>query len=171
MELRLRYYGDPVLREKTERVEKFDEELFTLIEDMATLMYREDGAGLAAPQVGINKRLFIEDDGIASGWKAYINPEITFLSDDKELGEEGCLSIPDIFENVERSKSIRLKYQTSDGTLKNEVIHGYLARIIQHETDHLNGILFIDHISNLKKRLLKKKLDAIRQMSKAVYQR
>lgn len=170
MELRLRFYGDPVLREKTERVEKFDEELSALIEDMATLMYKEDGAGLAGPQVGLNKKIFIEDDGTGSGWKAYINPDITFFSEEKDVGEEGCLSVPDIFENIERSTMIRLKYQSSDGTVHEEKIHGFLARIIQHETDHLNGILFIDHISNLKKRLLKKKLDAIKEMSKEAYQ-
>ncbi len=169
MEMKLRFYGDPVLREKAEKVKKFDEELLKIIEEMATIMYKEDGAGLAGPQVGLKKQIFIEDDGSGTGWKAFINPEIEYFSDEKDVAEEGCLSIPDIFENVERSKSIKLTYQTADGTLHEEEISGYLARIIQHETDHLNGILFIDHISKIKKRLLKKKLDIIKEKAKEVY--
>lgn len=165
----LRYYGDPVLREKAEKVTEFNDELHKIIEDMATLMYKEDGAGLAGPQVGLKKQIFIEDDGSGSGWKAYINPEILFFSEEKDIAEEGCLSIPEIFENVERSKTIKLTYQSTDGTINKEEISGYLARIIQHETDHLNGILFIDHISKLKRRLLKKKLDLIKEKSKEVY--
>lgn len=169
MEMKLRFYGDPVLREKTEKVTEFDEELHKIIEDMATLMYKEDGAGLAGPQVGLKKQIFIEDDGSGSGWRAFINPEITYFSDEKDIAEEGCLSIPDIFENVERSKMIKVRYQLVDGTQKEEEVSSYLARIIQHETDHLNGVLFIDHISKLKKRLLKKKLDIIKEKAKEVY--
>jgi|SRR6056297_2331745 len=169
MEMRLRLYGDRVLREKAEAVTTFDDQLHELIEEMATLMYKEDGAGLAGPQVGLKKRIFIEDDGSGSGWKAYINPEISYFSEEKDVAEEGCLSIPDIFENVERSKEIKLTYQMVDGTVQEEVLSGYLARIIQHETDHLNGILFIDHISKIKKRLLKKKLDMIKEKAKEVY--
>ena len=108
MEMKLRFYGDPVLREKAEKVKKFDEELLKIIEEMATIMYKEDGAGLAGPQVGLKKQIFIEDDGSGTGWKAFINPEIEYFSDEKDVAEEGCLSIPDIFENVERSKSIKL---------------------------------------------------------------
>ncbi|MDN5360659.1 MAG: peptide deformylase [Thermotogaceae bacterium] len=169
MEMKLRFYGDPVLREKAEKVTEFDEELHKIIEDMATLMYKEDGAGLAGPQVGLKKQIFIEDDGTGSGWRAYINPEILYFSDEKDIAEEGCLSIPDIFEDVERSKMIKVRYQLVDGTQKEEEISSYLARIIQHETDHLNGVLFIDHISKLKKRLLKKKLDVIKEKAKEVY--
>jgi len=169
MAMKLRFYGDPVLREKAEKVANFGEELRKIIEDMATLMYKEDGAGLAGPQVGLKKQIFIEDDGSGSGWRAYINPEITYFSDEKDVAEEGCLSIPDIFENVERSKTINVRYQLVDGTVKEEEVSGYLARIIQHETDHLNGIMFIDHISKLKKRLLKKKLDIIKEKAKEVY--
>src|SRR6056297_1337570 len=169
MEMRLRFYGDPVLREKAERVTTFDEQLHEIIEEMATLMYKEDGAGLAGQQVGLKKRIFIEDDGSGSGWKAYINPEISHFSEEKEVGEEGCLSVPDIFENVERSKTIKVTYQTVDGAVHEEEVSGYLARIIQHETDHLNGILFIDRISKIKKRLLKKKLDMIKEKAKEVY--
>src|SRR6056297_635438 len=169
MEMTLRFYGDPVLREKAEKVTEFDEALHKTIEDMATLMYKEDGAGLAGPQVGLNKQIFIEDDGSGSGWRAYINPEIICFSDEKDVAEEGCLSIPDIFENVERSKTIKVRYQLMDGTQKEEEVSSYLARIIQHETDHLNGVLFIDHISKLKKRLLKKKLDLIKEKAKEVY--
>ncbi|MFW6263583.1 MAG: peptide deformylase [Thermotogota bacterium] len=164
----LRYYGDPILREKSERITEFNDELHKTIEDMATIMYKEDGAGLAGPQVGLKKQIFIEDDGSGSGWRAYINPEISFFSDEKEIAEEGCLSIPEIFENVERSKLIKVTYQTADGTVHEEEISGYLARIIQHETDHLNGILFIDHISKIKRRLLKKKLDIIKEKAKEV---
>lgn len=169
MEMKLRFYGDPVLREKAEKVTEFDEELHKIIEDMATLMYKEDGAGLAGPQVGLKKQIFIEDDGTGSGWRAYINPKILYFSDEKDIAEEGCLSIPDIFEDVERSKMIKVRYQLVDGTQKEEEISSYLARIIQHETDHLNGVLFIDHISKLKKRLLKKKLDVIKEKAKEVY--
>jgi len=169
IEMKLRFYGDPVLRQKSEKIIEFNDELHNIIEEMATIMYKEDGAGLAGPQVGLNKQIFIEDDSSGTGWKAFINPEITYFSEETDVAEEGCLSIPDIFENVERSKTIRLTYQTVDGAIHKEEISGYLARIIQHETDHLNGVLFIDHISMIKRRLLKKRLDAIKEKAKEVY--
>ncbi len=166
MDLTLRYYGDPVLRKKTEKIEEFDDELERLIEKMVEIMYAEDGAGLAGPQAGVSKSLFIEDDGTREGWKAYINPEIIEFSDDKDIAEEGCLSFPDLFENVERAGSIRVRYQDPSGEEHEEDVTGYLARIIQHETDHLNGVLFIDHLSKLKRRLLKKRLQSIKQIAK-----
>ncbi|HOO33045.1 MAG TPA: peptide deformylase [Thermotogota bacterium] len=166
MEYKLRYYGDPILRKKTEKITDFGEELQKLIEDMVRLMYAEDGAGLAGPQVGVSKSLFVGDDNSGDGWKAYINPEILDFSDEKEVAEEGCLSVPDIFENVERAKEVRIRYNDPEGNVHEETLSSYKARIVQHETDHLNGILFIDHLSTLKRRLLKKKLDFIKRMAK-----
>jgi peptide deformylase len=166
MEFKLRYYGDPILRQKAQPIDDFGEELQSLIDDMVRIMYAEDGAGLAGPQIGVSKRIFVGDDNSGDGWRVYINPEILELSEEKEVAEEGCLSVPDIFENVERAKTIKVRYNDREGNVHEENLSSYKARIFQHETDHLNGTLFIDHLSTLKKRLLKKKLDLIKKMAK-----
>jgi peptide deformylase len=166
MEFKLRYYGDPILRKKTDRIEDFGEDLQELIEEMVKIMYAEDGAGLAGPQIGVSKSIFVGDDSSGEGWKVFINSEIIEFSDEKEIAEEGCLSVPDIFENVERSSRVKVRYNDREGNVHEEEATSYRARIFQHETDHLNGILFVDHLSTLKKRLLKKKLDFIKKMAK-----
>jgi peptide deformylase len=171
-------YGDPVLKKEAEEIEKDYPELDKLIEDMFETMYAASGVGLAAPQIGKSIRLFIvdgspfseddeegEEDSKAEGMenfkKVFINPII-----EEEHGEEwgfneGCLSIPKIREEVFRKERVVISYYDENWELKEETYEGYAARIIQHEYDHVDGILFTDHLSPLKKRLLTKKLQNI----------
>jgi peptide deformylase len=171
-------YGDPVLKKEAEEIEKDYPELDKLIEDMFETMYAASGVGLAAPQIGKSIRLFIvdgspfaEDDeegeedpkagGMENFKKVFINPII-----EEEHGEEwgfneGCLSIPKIREEVFRKERVVISYYDENWELKEETYEGYAARIIQHEYDHVDGILFTDHLSPLKKRLLTKKLQNI----------
>jgi peptide deformylase len=161
--LELRYYGDPVLRKKAAPVEKFDDELRELASQMIETMHNSDGAGLAAPQVGISLRLAVID---ASGGESepyvVINPEIVSSSSECEDSEEGCLSMPGISLKINRPSSVTVKAQNENGdfyTIENA--EGLLARALQHETDHLNGILFIDRVSPVQRALLKGKLKKI----------
>jgi peptide deformylase len=170
-------YGIPVLRKEAD---DFDENtsLAKLIDDMFETMYAASGVGLAGPQIGISKRIFIvdgspfsepeESEGIDDDLlalkdfkKVFINPII-----EKESGElwsfsEGCLSIPGIREEVERKSAIKISYYDENWNLKEESYNGIAARIIQHEYDHIEGILFTDHLNPLKRRLLKRKLEDI----------
>lgn len=136
-----------------------------LVDDMFETMVAEPGIGLAAPQVGISKRLVVveavaEDDaGLVMGPRlVLVNPEITWFSEDRVPYEEGCLSVPDITESVDRPRAIRFRYTDLDGTPVERQAAGLLARVVQHEIDHLNGILFVDRLSLVKKQLLRKKL-------------
>lgn len=172
-------YGDPILKREAEEIEKDFPGLKELIEDMYETMYEASGVGLAAPQIGKSIRLFIvdgspfaedeeedgEDDpraeGIENFKKVFINPII-----EEEQGEEwgfheGCLSIPKIREEVFRKEEVTISYYNENWELKEETYKGYAARIIQHEYDHVDGVLFTDHLSPLKKRLLGKKLQNI----------
>ncbi len=142
--MKVRILGDPVLRKKAKEVTDFNE-VKKILEEFKTTMYTEDGVGLAAPQVGISLRFFAMDDG--KGFKIIVNPQILEHSSEKEIGEEGCLSLPGVFADVERYKWIRVKYQTENGDWKEEILEDYSARIFQHEYDHLDGVLFIDHLS------------------------
>ena len=158
----IRLYGDPVLRKVAKEIDPTslkDE----FIKEMANTMYVEDGVGLAAPQIGISERFFLYD--IGEKLRLIINPQILEMSPEKEKGEEGCLSIPDIFEEVPRSLKIRVKYYDNFGKEYMRELEGYEARVFQHEFDHLNGKLFIDYISPVKKRLLKQKLNDIKKKS------
>lgn len=158
----IRLYGDPVLRKVAKEIDPTslkDE----FIKEMANTMYLEDGVGLAAPQIGISERFFLYD--IGEKLRLIINPQILEMSPEKEKGEEGCLSIPDIFEEVPRSLKIRVKYYDNFGKEYMRELEGYEARVFQHEFDHLNGKLFIDYISPVKKRLLKQKLNDIKKKS------
>lgn len=160
-------YGDPVLRQKAKDIEK-GTDLKVLIQDMFETMHGAQGIGLAAPQIGKGIRLFvidgsvIEDDpDMADFKKAFINPILL-----EEIGidweyEEGCLSIPNIRENVSRKETLRIKYYDEDWNLHEEEYSGMKARVIQHEFDHIEGKLFIDYLTPLKKRLLKSKLSDI----------
>ncbi len=159
----LRYYGDPILRKTAKSVEKFDSELEQFVQEMIETMREEDGVGLAAPQVGESIRLAVID---ASGGErepyVLINPEIVYFSEDKEDYDEGCLSIPGINLIVNRPSRVTVKAQNQKGeqyTIENA--EGLLARALQHEIDHLNGILFIDHVSPLQRSLLNSKLKKI----------
>ncbi len=157
MILQIREYGDPVLRQECEPVTEVDDELCTLAENMLETMYDAGGIGLAAPQVGVSLRFFVYDVGepdVPPG--VMLNPEIV-----EERGssteEEGCLSIPGIAEMVRRPESIRVRATGLDGEEIDMSADGLLGRCIQHETDHLNGVLFWDRVSPLKRRLLQAK--------------
>lgn len=172
MILPVNVYGDSILRRETTLVDRSYPDLKELIENMFQTMYNADGIGLAAPQVGLPIRLFVIDGSPAASEeepelenfkKAFINPQIIELSDDEVLMEEGCLSLPNIHENVSRPVSVVIRYFDENWNEHTDTFSGFAARIVQHEYDHLEGHLFVDHISPLKKRLLKSKLMAIAQ--------
>lgn len=143
--LRIRLLGDPVLREKARPVQRFDAGLRRLVEDMFETMYDAPGVGLAAPQVGVSMRLFVfDEDGKSPRFLA--NPEI-FAFDGEEIQDEGCLSIPGPFFPTTRALSVRARGQDLDGSPVEIVAEGLLARILQHETDHSEGHLYIDRLS------------------------
>ena len=158
MTYHVRYYGDPILRSKSKRVESFDEDFRRFATRLVELMYEYDGVGLAAVQIGVPKRVFAIDYGSGGGWKVIVNPEITWRSKESVINEEGCLSLPEIYEDVERPQSIAVRYQNLEGETVEERLEGYPAIVFQHEADHLNGVLFIDHISVAKRRLLHRTL-------------
>lgn len=161
--LRIIKYGNPILRMKARKVDKIGRRIQKLVADMILTMQVDCGIGLAAPQVAESIALLVVDnsliyeDGIPT---AYINPEI-IAAEGESLLEEGCLSVPEIHEEVKRPEIITLRHQTIQGETKEEKFDGLLARVLQHEIDHLNGVLFVDRISALKKQLLKKELKAI----------
>jgi len=160
---KVRRFGDPILRKSTETVTVFDSELKDFIDTMIDTLYDENGLGLAAPQVGDIRKIVIIDLSFGEEVEntvALINPEV--LSQEGEcIMEEGCLSIPGIFEDVSRPEKIRIRYQDLEGTFRELDADGLLARIIQHEMDHLEGILFVDRLSSVKKLLLTKALREI----------
>ena len=159
-------YGDPLLRKKAKPIEKEQEGLNEIIENMWETMYFSDGVGLAAPQVGKSIRLFVvdatsgaeEEPGLKDFKKVFINPEIIETFGEEWEMNEGCLSLPEIREDVKRPEMVRIRYQDENFETHEEEYKGYAGRIIQHEYDHLEGVLFIDYLSPLRKRLLKSKL-------------
>jgi len=163
-------YPAPVLRKKAGKVDKFDENLKLLIEDMAETMYDAPGIGLAAPQIGESLQLLIVDIGSDQEKREYmavVNPEIV-EAEGTQIDEEGCLSVPDLTANVKRHKKITLSYQDTDGTQKKLEAEERFAVVLQHEIDHLNGILFIDHLTPLKRNLYKKKMKKLLAQKKEV---
>jgi len=166
MQLKLRYYGDPVLRERATVIETFDDELRELAEAMVETMFRERGIGLAAPQVGLSRRLIValqmsevEDEDAEP--VALVNPEVVERSSDTWIYEEGCLSIPEVTGDVTRPETITVRYQDLDGHTMMVTTSGMFARILLHEVDHLNGRLFIDYLSTANKSLIKPRLKEI----------
>ncbi len=161
--LRIIKYGNPILRMKARKVDKIDHRIQKLVDDMILTMQVDGGIGLAAPQVAESLALLVVDHSLISEDgkpTAYINPAI-LASEGEIVLEEGCLSVPEIREEVKRPEIITLRYQNLDGETREERVDGLLSRVLQHEIDHLNGVLFIDRISALKKQLLKKELKAI----------
>lgn len=153
-------YPAPVLRKKAKRVETFDANLIQLIEDMAETMYDAPGIGLAAPQIGESIQMLVVDtstDKENPEYMAVINPKIT-STEGSQIDEEGCLSVPELTANVQRFKKIVLSYQDPEGNEMELTAEDRFAVVLQHEIDHLNGILFIDHLSSLKRKLYKKKV-------------
>ena len=141
----LRYDGDMILYKESKRVEVFDEHLKQMVEDMFETMYKYNGVGLAAPQIGILKRILVIDTGEKDEKLEMINPKITKLEKEVILSE-GCLSFPNVFGNVRRYNYTEAEYMTKDGEKKTIKAEGLLAQAIQHEIDHLNGVLFIDQV-------------------------
>jgi len=166
-------YGDPVLRKEGEDIEKDYPELDKLIADMWETMYNAHGVGLAAPQIGKAIRLFLVDtsgfveegeedeEGLKDFKKVFINAEIIEEDGNEFVFNEGCLSIPDVRGDVDRPERIRIRYRDENWQEHEEVYTGLKARVIQHEYDHIDGILFTDYLSPLRKNMLKKKLNQI----------
>ncbi|MET3113060.1 peptide deformylase [Pedobacter sp. CG_S7] len=166
MKLPIVAYGDPVLKKVCKDIEQTYPDLTQLISDMFETMYAASGVGLAAPQIGLPVRLFVIDTGVdeegKEGFKrVLINAEIVEESGDEWAFNEGCLSIPDIREDVMRKPVILIKYYDELWNLHQERVSGMSARVIQHEYDHIEGKLFTDKLSLLRKRMLKSKLDNI----------
>jgi peptide deformylase len=160
-------YGDPVLKKKAEEISRDYPGLQELIANMYETMYASSGVGLAAPQIGLSIRLFItdgspfddeEDPDVKDFKKVFINPVITTEEGERWIFNEGCLSIPGIREDVNRKETVHITYYDENFEMHRETYKGLSARIIQHEYDHLEGILFIDHLSAFRKRLLKNRL-------------
>ncbi|MED5545576.1 MAG: peptide deformylase [Pseudomonadota bacterium] len=176
---------DPVLKQVSKPVETFDDELKTLVEDMFETMYDAPGIGLAAIQVGVPLRVLVidlqPDDPDAEPEvcnhgghqhthqptlkepRVFINPVILDPSEEHSVYQEGCLSVPEIYAAVERPATCRVQYQDLDGNHHEEAIEGMLATCLQHEMDHLEGILFIDHLSRLKRQMALRKLEKLRR--------
>ena len=152
---------DPILRKKSESLEKVDDEIRELLDDMLETMYAAPGIGLAAVQVGILKRIIVIDiskDKEKKNPLFLINPEIISRSKKTSVYEEGCLSLPGHFAEIERPAECQIKFVDYNGKEKELIANGLLATCIQHEVDHLNGVLFIDYLSKLKKDMIIKKL-------------
>jgi peptide deformylase len=159
----VRVLGDPVLRAKAEPVAGATAELRALIDDMFETMYAEEGVGLAAPQVGISDRVIVIDPRLPDVAPfALLNPVVVESSEEVDRGEEGCLSLPGLKDIVERPARVIVEGLSPDGDEVRLPADGLLARVLQHEVDHLNGILFIDRVSPLKRRMLLKKWQKVR---------
>lgn len=154
-------YPEPVLRKKTEKITLFDKNLTTLAGDMAETMYDAPGIGLAAPQIGKSVKLIVvdisKDREEEQEFMVLANPEIT-EQEGKQVDEEGCLSVPELTANVKRARKITVSYQDLEGNPQILTAEDRFAVVLQHEIDHLNSILFLDHLSSLKRNLYKKKV-------------
>ncbi|MDM9626186.1 peptide deformylase [Rhizobium sp. S152] len=162
---------DPVLRQLSKPVERVDADLQRLADDMLETMYDAPGIGLAAIQIGVPRRMLVIDvarEGEDKQPLVFINPEIVTSSDDRSVYEEGCLSIPDYYAEVERPATIGVRYLDRDGKEQTVEADGLLATCLQHEIDHLNGVLFIDHISRLKREMVIKKFTKAAKTTKAL---
>jgi peptide deformylase len=145
---------DPLLKQVSKPVEAVDDELRALMDDMLETMYAAPGIGLAAIQIGVPKRVIVMDlarEDEPKQPRYFVNPEVTWQSDELFVYQEGCLSVPEIYDDVERPARVRLSYLDYDGNRVEEEAEGLFAVCIQHEMDHLEGVLFIDHLSRLKR--------------------
>ena len=157
--LRILHYPEPLLKRRSQTVTEFDDELRQLAEDMAETMYDAPGVGLAAPQVGVLKRLIVMDCSAKeepNDLLCAVNPEI-IATEGESVEEEGCLSVPGFYANVNRAAKVRMRYQDVAGNVHERDADGLLAICMQHEIDHLEGILFVDRLSPLKRSMFKKK--------------
>jgi peptide deformylase len=152
---------DPRLKAVASEIAKVDGEIRRLIDDMLETMYDADGIGLAAVQIGVAKRVIVMDLDQKDGKRnprVFVNPKLLWVSEELATFEEGCLSVPDIWEDVQRPARIRAEYQGRDGNKQTLEADGLLADCLQHEMDHLQGVLFIDHLSRLKRSIALRKL-------------
>lgn len=161
----VRIYGDPVLRQRATEVKSFGDSLRRLAADLRETMHAYHGVGLAANQVGVLERVLVvdvplDDEGTQRAAHTLVNPVILSRTS-SQRSDEGCLSIPGIFEEVTRALRVRVRYQDEAGREATLDAEGYLARAIQHEVDHLDGVLFVDRLSLLKRRFLRRALDAL----------
>jgi peptide deformylase len=162
-------YGSPILRHIAREIKVDHPNLKSLVSDMFDTMYKSDGMGLAAPQIGKSVRLFVvdatsladEDPSLKDFKKVFINPKLQLLGEETVVMNEGCLSLPRIREDVDRHNNIRISYYDENWNYFDEEVEGLKARVIQHEYDHLDGVLFIDRINPLRRKLLKGKLNDI----------
>lgn len=169
--LKIYEYPHPVLKEKAAEVAQIDEKIKQLLSDMLETMYAANGVGLAAPQVGISQRMVVidveqsEETGKGNPI-CMVNPKITWASEEMNIHCEGCLSVPKQSAEVERPASVKVKYTDENGDEQEVLAQGLFATAVQHELDHLDGILYIDHISRLKRNMLLKKLKKYREEQK-----
>lgn len=158
---------DPRLKQVSKPVERVDDELRALMDDMLETMYAAPGIGLAAIQVGVAKQVIVMDlarEGEPPEPRYFINPEIISTSDELAVYEEGCLSVPEMYEDVERPASCRVRFLDYQGEIREIDCEGLLATCIQHEMDHLKGVLFIDHLSRVKRAMMLKKLTKAKKL-------
>jgi peptide deformylase len=161
---------DPRLKTVSEPVDKVDDEIRVLIDDMFETMYDAPGIGLAAIQIGVAKRIVVMDIADAESPpdpRCFINPEVVWTSDDMATYEEGCLSVPDHYAEVDRPAEARVKFLDRDGNAQEIDADGLLATCIQHEIDHLNGVLFVDHISSVRRGIILRKLTKAKRLAAA----
>ncbi len=163
---------DPVLRKKAVPLERIDDEVRQLAADMLETMYEAPGIGLAAPQVAVLRRLIViditRDEDAPKSPIVMVNPEIISLGDEPRVHEEGCLSIPEIYAEIERPGQCRVRYIDEHGVHKEMDCEGLLSTVVQHEIDHLDGVLFIDHLSRLRRDRLVKKFMKAQRSTEAV---
>jgi peptide deformylase len=161
---------DPMLKRVSAPVDAVTDEIRGLMDDMLETMYAAPGIGLAAIQIGVPKRVvvmdLVKDEDKPRDPQFFVNPEIISASEETAEYEEGCLSIPEVFENVTRPKTVRIRYLDRNGLIQERDCGGLMATCIQHEIDHLNGILFIDHISRLKRERVVKKFAKAAKLSR-----
>ena len=162
---------DPRLKTISTPVEAFDDELKRLVDDMFETMYAAPGIGLAAIQIGVPKRLLVmdlqeagEDGEAVKTPRVFVNPEIFEPSEQHSIYSEGCLSVPDQYADVERPAKVRARWQDIEGKVHEEAMNDLMATCLQHEMDHLEGILFIDHLSRLKRQMVLKKIEKARKL-------
>ena len=169
-------YGNPILKKKCDDIDSSYPHLKNLLQDMWETMYNAEGVGLAAPQVGVNKKIFIidanplfpKDQEISdfeklNSKKVFINPEITEMDGDQCYFNEGCLSIPEIRAEIKRPNMIKVEFLDENFNHNSVIFKGLLARVILHENDHINGVLFTDKISSFKRKIIQNKLDRIKK--------
>ncbi len=161
---------DPRLKQRSKSVEAVDDEVRTLMDDMLETMYARNGLGLAAVQVGVHKRVIVMDVEQREGVKNPLflaNPVIVTASDEHSLYNEGCLSFPGQFSDVERPATVTVRYLDYHNTMRTLTAEGLLATCIQHEIDHINGVVFVDHISFMKRDIIMRKLKKAKQAAES----